>query len=282
LISKVGLIYTIYRWEEKELSRAFRDRGVEVKLIHLEEEPLGIGVKDLEGPNIYIQRSMLRTIAPIASAAIESQGFRVINRSIPTLIAQDKGVSLSLLSLKGIPIPRTYVTLGLGSVVKAAEHLGYPVVYKPTQGSWGRLVTLVRDVEMLRSLYEHREVMQDPRARVGLVQEYIDKGDRDLRILVVGSRVVGAMFRIGGFVTNYARGSEVVAAKLDPEVEDLAIRSCEILGLEIAGVDVFEKRSGGYVVNEVNPVPEFKGLAAATGIDVAGIIAEYVISEARR
>jgi lysine biosynthesis enzyme LysX len=276
------LIYTIYRWEEKELSRAFRDRGVEVKLIHLEEEPLGIGVKDLEGPNIYIQRSMLRTIAPIASAAIESQGFRVINRSIPTLIAQDKGVSLSLLSLKGIPIPRTYVTLGLGSVVKAAEHLGYPVVYKPTQGSWGRLVTLVRDVEMLRSLYEHREVMQDPRARVGLVQEYIDKGDRDLRILVVGSRVVGAMFRIGGFVTNYARGSEVVAAKLDPEVEDLAIRSCEILGLEIAGVDVFEKRSGGYVVNEVNPVPEFKGLAAATGIDVAGIIAEYVISEARR
>ncbi|GAY24927.1 lysine biosynthesis protein LysX [Desulfurococcaceae archaeon AG1] len=276
------MIYTIYRWEEKELSRAFRDRGVEVKLIHLEEEPLGIGVKDLEGPNIYIQRSMLRTIAPIASAAIESQGFRVINRSIPTLIAQDKGVSLSLLSLKGIPIPRTYVTLGLGSVVKAAEHLGYPVVYKPTQGSWGRLVTLVRDVEMLRSLYEHREVMQDPRARVGLVQEYIDKGDRDLRILVVGSRVVGAMFRIGGFVTNYARGSEVVAAKLDPEVEDLAIRSCEILGLEIAGVDVFEKRSGGYVVNEVNPVPEFKGLAAATGIDVAGIIAEYVISEARR
>ncbi len=282
MISKVGLIYTIYRWEEKELSRAFRDRGVEVKLIHLEEEPLGIGVKDPEGPSIYIQRSMLRTIAPIASAAIESQGFRVINRSIPTLIAQDKGVSLSLLSLKGIPIPRTYVTLGLGSVVKAAEHLGYPVVYKPTQGSWGRLVTLVRDVEMLRSLYEHREVMQDPRARVGLVQEYIDKGDRDLRILVVGSRVVGAMFRIGGFVTNYARGSEVVAAKLDPEVEDLAIRSCEILGLEVAGVDVFEKRSGGYVVNEVNPVPEFKGLATATGIDVAGIIAEYVISEARR
>ncbi|MEM2203969.1 MAG: lysine biosynthesis protein LysX [Sulfolobales archaeon] len=282
MISKVGLIYTIYRWEEKELSRAFRDRGAEVKLIHLEEEPLGIGVKDLEGPSIYIQRSMLRTIAPIASAAIESQGFRVINRSIPTLIAQDKGVSLSLLSLKGIPIPRTYVTLGLGSVVKAAEHLGYPVVYKPTQGSWGRLVTLVRDSEMLRSLYEHREVMQDPRARVGLVQEYIDKGDRDLRILVVGSRVVGAMFRIGGFVTNYARGSEVVAAKLDPEVEDLAIRSCEILGLEVAGVDVFEKRSGGYVVNEVNPVPEFKGLATATGIDVAGIIAEYVISEARR
>ncbi|HWQ17854.1 MAG TPA: lysine biosynthesis protein LysX [Sulfolobales archaeon] len=282
MISKVGLIYTVYRWEEKELSRAFRDRGVEVKLIHLEEEPLGIGVKDLEGPGIYIQRSMLRTIAPIASAAIESQGFRVINRSIPTLIAQDKGISLSLLSLKGIPIPRTYITLGLGSVVKAAESLGYPVVYKPTQGSWGRLVTLVRDEEMLRSLYEHREVMQDPRARVGLVQEYIDKGDRDLRILVVGSRVVGAMYRIGGFVTNYARGSEVVAAKIDPEVEDLAIRSCEILGLEVAGVDVFEKRSGGYVVNEVNPVPEFKGLATATGIDVAGVIAEYVISEARR
>ncbi len=282
MTASVGLIYTVYRWEEKELSRAFRDRGVEVRLFHLEEEPLGIGIGVLDGPRIYIQRSMLRAIAPIASAAIETQGFRVINRSIPTLIAQDKGISLSLLSLKGIPVPKTYVTLGLESVIKAANHLGYPVVYKPTQGSWGRLVALARDEEMLRTLYEHREVMQDPRVRVGLVQEYIDKGDRDLRILVVGSRAVGAMFRVGGFVTNYARGSEVIAARIDPEVEDLAIRSCETLGLEIAGVDVFEKRSGGYVVNEVNPVPEFKGLAAATGMDIAGAIAEYVISEARR
>ncbi len=279
---KIGLIYTIYRWEEKELTRAFRDRGADVKLIHLEEEPLEIGARDPGAPDIYIQRSMLRAIAPIASAAIESQGSRVINRSIATLVAQDKGVSLSILSLKGVPVPRTYVTLGLESVIRAGKRLGYPVVYKPTQGSWGRLVSLARDEEMLRSLYEHREVMQDPRARVGLVQEYVDKGDKDIRVLVVGSRVAGAMYRIGGFVTNYARGSEVVAAKVGPEVEDLAIRSCEILGLEVAGVDIFEKRSGGYIVNEVNPVPEFKGLATATGIDVAGIIAGYVISEARR
>lgn len=282
MVTEVGLIYTIYRWEEKELSRAFRDRGAGVKLIHLEEEPLEIGARGQGGPSIYIQRSMLRAIAPIASAAIESRGLRVINRSIPTLIAQDKGISLSLLSLKGVPVPRTFITLGLESVIKAGKQLGYPLVYKPTQGSWGRLVALVRDEEMLRSLYEHREVMQDPRARVGLVQEYVDKGDRDIRVLVVGSRIVGAMFRIGGFVTNYARGSEVIAARIEPEVEDLAIRSCEILGLEVAGVDIFEKRSGGYVVNEVNPVPEFKGLAAATGVDVAGIIADYVISEVRR
>lgn len=282
MVLEVGLIYTIYRWEEKEISRALKDRGVEVSLIHLEEEPIGIGVRNPDSPEIYIQRSMLRAVAPIASAALESQGARVINRGISTLIAQDKGVSLSLLSSKGVPVPRTYVTLGLGSVVKAAKQLGYPLVYKPTQGSWGRLVSLVRDEEMLRSLYEHREIIQDPRARIGLVQEYVDKGDRDIRVLVIGSRVVGAMFRIGGFITNYARGSEVVAANVEPEVEDLAIRSCEILGLEVAGVDLFEKRSGGYVVNEVNPVPEFKGLASATGIDVAGIIADYVISEARR
>ncbi|MDT7894713.1 MAG: lysine biosynthesis protein LysX [Desulfurococcales archaeon] len=279
---KVGIAYTIYRWEEKELTRAFRERGAEVRLFHLEEEPIAVGVRDQHRIDICIQRSIVRPLAPAVSAAIESQGIRVVNRSVATLIAQDKAVSLSILSSKGIPVPRTYVAYGLGSILEAAKLIGYPLVYKPSQGSWGRLVSLVKDEEILRTLYEHREAIQDPRARVGLVQELVDKGDRDIRALVVGSRVVGAMYRVGEFVTNYARGSEVVAVKLPPEVEDLAVRAAEALGLEIAGVDIFEKRSGGYIVNEVNPVPEFKGVAAATGIDIAGIIANYIISLVRR
>ncbi|MEM1610039.1 MAG: lysine biosynthesis protein LysX [Sulfolobales archaeon] len=279
---RVGIAYTIYRWEEKELTRALRERGAEVRLVHLEEQPIAIGSEGQDRIDIYIQRSIVRPLAPAVSAAIESQGIRVVNRSIATLIAQDKAVSLSILSSKGIPVPKTYIAYGLGSILEAAKLIGYPLVYKPSQGSWGRLVSLIKDEEMLRTIYEHREVIQDPRARVGLVQELVDKGDRDIRALVVGSRVVGAMYRIGGFVTNYARGSEVVAAKLSPEVEDLAVRAAEALGLEIAGVDIFERRSGGYLVNEVNPVPEFKGVATATGIDVAGIIAEYIISLVRR
>lgn len=278
----IGVVYTIFRWEEKELYRALRDRGAEVRLIHLEEEPIAIGFREAGGCDTYLQRSIVRPLAPVVSAALESQGARVINNSMATMIAQDKGLSLSVLSQKGIPIPRTYVAYGSNATLKASKSIGYPLVYKPSQGSWGRLVALIRDEEMLRTLYEHREMIQDPRVRVGIVQEYIDKGDRDIRILVVGSSVVGAMYRIGGFVTNYARGSEVVAADLEPEVEDLAVRSAEALGLEIAGVDIFEKRSGGFVVNEVNPVPEFKGLSAATGKDIAGFIADYIISIARR
>jgi [lysine-biosynthesis-protein LysW]--L-2-aminoadipate ligase len=282
LAIRVGIIYTIYRWEEKELTRALKEKGAEVKLVHLEEQPIAIGIRSPEEAEIYIQRSMVRPLAPAVSAAIESQCVRVINRSMATLAAQDKAISLSILSSRGIPVPRTYVTYGLGSIISAAKELGYPLVYKPSQGSWGRLVSLVRDEEMLRTVYEHREVIQDPRMRIGLIQELVDKGDRDIRALVIGSRVVGAMYRIGDFVTNYARGSEVAAAKLSPEVEDLAVRAVEALGLEVAGVDIFEKRSGGYLVNEVNPVPEFKGVATATGVDIAGLIAEYVISQARR
>lgn len=278
----VGIIYTAARWEEKELVKRIADRGARARLIHVEDEPLEIGGRLKEPVDIAIQRSMLRPAAPVSSAVLESQGVRVVNTSISTLLAQDKGLSLSILSSRGIKIPRTFLTLGLGAALKAGSLIGYPLVFKPTQGSWGRLVSLVSDEEMLRSLEEHREAMQDPRSRIGLVQEYVEKGNKDLRILVVGSRVAGAMYRVGGFVTNYARGSEVVKADLEPEAEDLALRTSQALGLEIAGIDVFETKDRGYLVNEANPVPEFKGLSAATGTDVAGEIVEYVLSLIRR
>lgn len=280
--TSVGIVYTVARWEEKELVKRVADKGARARLIHLEDEPLEIGGRLREPLDIAIQRSMLRPAAPVSSAVLESQGVRVVNTSISTLMAQDKGVSLSILSSKGVKIPRTFLALGLGAAVRAGSLVGYPLVFKPSQGSWGRLVSLVSDEEMLRSLEEHREAMQDPRSRIGLVQEYVEKGNRDLRILVVGSRVVGAMYRVGGFVTNYARGSEVVRADLEPEAEDLALRVSQALGLEIAGIDIFETRGGEYFVNEANPVPEFKGLSAATGVDVAGEIVEYILSLVRR
>ena len=167
---------------------------------------------------------------------------------------------------------------------KAGEVLGFPIVDKPPIGSWGRLVTLVRDHQSLRSVIEHRELLQSQLIKTHLIQKYINGGNRDLRILVLGEEVLGGMRRIAAlddWRSNVARGGKVEAIKLDSELTELSLKTAEVIGGEFIAIDLFEE-SEGYLVNEVNGVPEFKGFMKATRVNVAEKLAEYVRSILKR
>jgi [lysine-biosynthesis-protein LysW]--L-2-aminoadipate ligase len=185
--------------------------------------------------------------------------------------------TLKILSEKGIPIPKTYITLDYGSSIEVAKIIGYPFVLKPIDGSWGRLIALVRDEEELRALIEHRNYIQNPIYRINMIQQYIKKPNRDIRIFTIGNQVVVAMYRVSNhWITNAARGAIGVKAEVDNELEDLAIRTAKAVGGEVLGIDVFEDPEKGYIVNEVNAVPEFKTLVSATNIPIHMKIIEYV------
>jgi [lysine-biosynthesis-protein LysW]--L-2-aminoadipate ligase len=164
----------------------------------------------------------------------------------------------------------------------SAKIIGYPVVYKPSQGSWGRLISMARDPEELLAITSHREAIGS-QAIYGLVQEYVRKPDRDIRATVIGEEVI-TIYRVNKrhWITNTARGAEAAPALRDPELIEISIKAAKALGLEIAGIDIFEHPEKGYVVNEANPVPEFKNVARVTGIDVGRIIAEYAAAQLRR
>jgi tetrahydromethanopterin:alpha-L-glutamate ligase len=104
--------------------------------------------------------------------------------------------------------------------------------------------------------------------------------DRDLRAFVVGGRVLAAIERVGsGWRANLARGARAQAAELSAEQERLSLAATEALGADYAGVDLV----GEYVL-EVNGIPGWHGLQAATGADVAAALVahvEAVVSEAR-
>lgn len=110
-----------------------------------------------------------------------------------------------------------------------------------------------------------------------LVQEFINKPNRDIRVTVVGDRAVAAIYRItnGDWRTNTARGGKAEPVKIDPELEDVAVRASKAVGAYYSGVDVVESERG-YLVLEVNGVPEFKNVQRVTGVNVAGEIARLV------
>jgi len=112
-----------------------------------------------------------------------------------------------------------------------------------------------------------------------LIQRFVKESKgRDIRALVVGDRVVAAMRRSASgdeFRSNVHRGGSVERVTLDEEYEQVAVRSAQIMGLKVAGVDMLEgKRSP--LVMEVNSSPGLEGIEAATKLDVAGAIIDYI------
>jgi len=116
-----------------------------------------------------------------------------------------------------------------------------------------------------------------------LLQEFVaESRGSDIRALVVGERVVGAMRRAaksGEFRSNLHRGGAGTALTLSRDYEEAAVQAARVLGLDVAGVDLLESADGPKVM-EVNSSPGFEGLERATGLDVAGAIVEEAVKKA--
>ena len=111
-----------------------------------------------------------------------------------------------------------------------------------------------------------------------IIQEYIKFSEgRDLRVIVVGGRVIGAMQRTstdGSFKANISRGGKGEPYDVDDEMEMLAIQVAKVLDLDVAGVDLLF-HNDGYRICEANSSPGFKGFEQALGINIPQKIFDY-------
>lgn len=207
-------------------------------------------------------------------------GIPIVNNSVPIARSRDKLRSLQLLSQHDIDIPRTVMARSPSQVARALEAVGGPpVILKLIQGTQGVGVMLA---ETLPSL----EAILDTLWGLGqniLIQEFIaESRGRDIRALVVGGRVVGAMrrtARVGEFRSNIHRGGAGRIIALSDEFQRVAVKASEVMGLHVAGVDLLESKDGPKVI-EINSSPGFEGLEGATGQDIARDILEYAIAYA--
>jgi len=211
---------------------------------------------------------------------IENRGVRVINSPRTIERSVNKFYTTTLLHDAGLPVPETVVCERAEDAMTAARAMG-DVVIKPIFGSLGHGMVRVSDPEtalrVVRALEQIRSVFY--------VQRAIDHGGRDLRVFVVGGRVIGAIERRapeGDWRTNVAIGGVATAVRVDPDVERVALAAAAVVGADYAGVDVLPARDGSLFVLEVNGIPGWQGLQRATGIDVAGSIVEHVEGCVRR
>lgn len=190
--------------------------------------------------------------------------------------AHDKFRTMQELSRHNIPIPPTVFVFNPSEVQAAIEFLGgTPVVIKFLQGTQGSGVMLAEDINAATSIVQ---ALQATHHRV-LLQRFISESSGcDIRAFVVGGQVVAAMRRKakpGEFRSNVHLGASVERVILDDVISEVALQSAQILGLGVAGVDILESNDGPLVI-EVNASPGLEGIEAATNVDVAGEIIDYI------
>jgi tetrahydromethanopterin:alpha-L-glutamate ligase len=202
---------------------------------------------------------------------LEALGVPVVNAPRAVEAAVDKYLGLARIEAAGLSVPATWVGESAAEALDAFEALGGDVVIKPLFGSEGRGMVRASDPEtagrVLRALERIGAVLY--------VQRFVPNPGYDLRAFVLAGRVVAAIRRfpaLSGWRANLAQGGRAEAIELDAEEERLAIDAAVAVGARVAGVDLLPTDAGRPVVLEVNAVPGWRGLAAATGFDIAAAI----------
>ena len=204
----------------------------------------------------------------------EQMGVYSVNDSVAIARSRDKLRAMQVLSRYDVGIPSTAFVRNEADILPAIKRVGgVPVIIKVLEGTQGIGVILAETQRVAEAIIQ---TLQSAKQNV-LIQKFVAESQgRDLRALVVGDRVVGAMrrsARAGEFRSNVHRGGRVEGVVLEPEYERTALRAAQIIGLRVAGVDMLETNEGPQVL-EVNSSPGLEGIEGATGIDIADAIIE--------
>jgi ribosomal protein S6--L-glutamate ligase len=271
-------------WHVRDLRRAAGERGHAVDLLDFRRLSATVNRRDIpDGALSGYDAVVVRTMPPGSLEQVVfrmdllhravAAGIRVLNPPAALEACVDKYLATSKLAAAGLPVPPTIVCQNADAAIDAFQALGGDVVVKPLFGSEGRGLVRVSDPELAWRTFKTLERLQ----AVIYLQQFAPHPGWDLRVLVLGGRVFGAMRRHArdDWRTNVAQGGRAEAVTPTADEERLALQAAAAVGADFAGVDLLPAETG-YVVLEVNAVPGWRALAPACGVDVAAAVMRYL------
>lgn len=275
-------------WYYRDLRRAAASTGDEVSDVSFSalRTDLGCGRPSFRSGESDLRQFdavIVRTMPPgsleqvvfrmNALARLEAAGIAVVNPPRAVEAAVDKYLTLALVEAAGLQVPRTVICQTADEAQAAFATLGGDVVLKPIFGSEGRGIARLQDEALALRAFR----MVEQLGGILYVQEFIAHEGADLRLFVVGRKVLGMRRRNPhDWRTNCARGAVAESLEVTPDLASMALRAAEAVGASLAGVDLLPGRDGVLYAVEVNAVPGWKALAAATGADVGRLVLEHV------
>lgn len=260
------ILFTRLRLEEKLLLEAAKRENIPCELQNVTDVYYG-GADFCSPEDVVLARCVSHNQNESVALMLESRGVRVVNpSSVMTLCGNKLSTSVAL-GAAGIAQPRFRVAFTPEAAMAASKELGFPVVYKPVSGSWGRLLAKANDEEAAEAVLEHKSMLGAVH-NIFYIQEYIEKGGFDVRAFVVNGEPVCAINRVSShWITNTARGGKASNFPLNDEVKEVLRSVARHIGGEFLAVDLFN-RKGEWLVNEVNDGGEFRNSIEPTGVDI--------------
>ena len=224
---------------------------------------------------IYVKGSfryanLLRSITSMLEKKIPylplpSSAFTIVHNKLLTHLA---------LQQHNIPMPKTYLSSTVEEAKVLLKKVNYPIVMKFPEGTQGKGVVFADSISSASSLLDAFSALNQP----FIIQEYIETGGEDLRVIVVGDKAIAAMTRKATTDekrANIHAGGTGQAAQISHEVATLAIKTARALRADVAGVDILESPKGPLVL-EANISPGLQGVSAAhPNLNIALEIAKY-------
>ena len=284
---EVCVVYDKVRFEEKALYDTAKKKGLRAQIIDAKKITINNASKrkTLQFGDVVLQRCISHFRGLYLTACLEFMGFMVINKFKVGETCGNKLITSLTLAKSNVPTPKTHFAFSAESAIEVINTTGFPVVLKPIIGSWGRGVFPIRDEEVANMIIEMRKENDNPLSRIYYVQEMIKRPPRDLRCIVVGDKIVAAIYRYSvenEWRTNVSRGGKAELAPITNELEDIALKAAKSVGGGILGVDLMEDEKRGLLVHEVNNTVEFRGASNVSESDIAGAMIDYALTIAKK
>ncbi len=274
-------------YSHKRICEAARERGHDIDILNTLRVTMDI-ISHRPGARYNGEKLVgYDAVIPRIGASITQYGLAVLrqfemmgvwplNESVAIGRSRDKLRSMQIFAKHGLGLPVTAFAHDPKQTDEVLEMVGgAPVVIKLLEGTQGIGVVLGETEKSAKSVIE---AFRGANVNI-LVQEFIkEAGSSDIRIFVIGGKVVASMMRTGAegdFRSNLHRGGSAKPIKITPEERSTAVRAAKVMGLNVAGVDILRSNHGP-VIMEVNSSPGLEGIENASGIDVATKIIEFM------
>ncbi|MDT8428330.1 MAG: 30S ribosomal protein S6--L-glutamate ligase [Pseudomonadales bacterium] len=288
---KIGVLSRNSRlYSTKRLIEAARARGHEARVIDVLKCYMNITANN---PTVFFkgegdpEAMEFDAVIPRIGSSVTLYGCAVlrqfevggtysVNESIAITRSRDKLRAHQLLARRGIGQPVTSYAHSADATKDLIDSVGgAPLLVKIMQSTHGNGVVLAETTKAAEALITAFRGLQAD----FLVQEFIkEAGGADIRCFVIGDKVIAAMQRNaapGEFRSNLHRGGSAQVVKLRPDERMLAVKAAQVMGLDVAGVDII-RSSHGPLVLEVNSSPGLEGIEKTSGKDIAGAIIAYI------
>ena len=218
---------------------------------------------------------------------LEKIGITMVNSRDTVELSSDKYRTYLKLQDYGLTQPKTVLIPNEEGYKEALDKLGnkFPLIMKTLEGSKGVGVLFIESERQMKPLvqllyYQNEDVDL-------LIQEYI-KSDGDIRVIVLGGKVIASMKREvvkGDFRSNVSQGANVK----NYELSELEIEQCLLASKAVDGfwtaVDFIPsknpKKQPPYIL-EVNHSPGTEGIEEATNKNIVKMVVDYFSDKKNR